>query len=266
MILRHVFASHVLASLLVTSAFAVTLIAPMHAFAQDATLNEEPFPEDNPFADESDYQSPAFVAGEDADAQNIPVKGTSDYTFNPVTGLYEHKPSAPQEEQEEVADEKPVINPEVKYRGSTADVDDVDPYLLQGGVTDDNANSRGIRNIQRSSDSKRSNADAYREMMGEEPDEDISADFREEDRSYLKGSNSRRYSNGRYADEPRGIGSNRLYDRYSDEEEYYDEESFDQYGRRVSGYGRDNRERRSLGPKTGNADAYKEMMGEIEGQ
>ncbi|MBM3618787.1 MAG: hypothetical protein FJX23_09655 [Alphaproteobacteria bacterium] len=199
-------------------------------------------------------------------ARKVPVKGTSAYTFNPVTGLYEHAPpSATTAEQEEASldeDGKPIIDPSVKYRGSDATEEDVDPYARAGGYRGSEENSRGIRNVERDNRSRRANADAYREMMGEEPEEDTSVDDYETDRSYLR--TSRRYNEGRYADSPRGIYSNQLGGRYSDE--YDDEELYDTYGNRVSGYGRDGRSRRiSNEPKTGNRDAYNEMMSQIEG-
>ena len=236
-------------------------ISPAFAQEADGVDDSGPFP-----TDQTSYTSPAFQSESEIMAQKVPVKGTSAYTFNPVTGLYEHAPpSAAAAEEEEAAldeDGKPIINPNVKYRGSVATEDDVDPYARAGGYRGEEENSRGVRNIERDNNTRRANANAYREMMGEEPEEDTSVDDYETDRSYLR--TSRRYKEGRYADSPRGIYSHQVGGRYSDE--YDDEESYDAYGNRVSGYGRDGRSRRAVDvPKTGNRDAYKEMMSQIEG-
>lgn len=237
-----------------------TFLTVSPAFAQEAVDDSGEI-----FADDSSYTSPAFLSEEEITAKKVPVRGTNAYTFNPATGLYEHTPSAELAEEEGPdldGDGEPIANPEVKYRGSDAVEDDVDPYLRAGGYRGEEENSRGVRNIQRDSNTRRANADAYREMMGEGPEEDISVDDYETDRSYLR--SSRRYSGGRYADSPRGIYSNEVGSRYSDEyDEGYEEEIYDQYGNRVVGYGRSSRQMDA--PKTGNRDAYKEMMSQIEG-
>lgn len=187
--------------------------------------------------DQQEYRLPELEAA--ARSKNIPVNGTSEYSFNPETGLYEHHsnnvpPSTSITQQQPAENSQKTSNSQLK----------------SGATIYDGKNARGIQNVSPGMETTNPNADAYRAAMGEQEN--------------LSGASETIYREDRRSSRRRSSSGDSYYNVYP-QDGYYNRgynNGYNRYGRQNYGYS--SRNESQLSPKGSNQDAYQEMMSKIK--